>query len=90
MGRRKKVAGQTIGSWTGEVGVQRRVDRGAAAALAAGEAMPPGPGGANGDLARAEQPVAKEAARTRAEIAQVEQEVAAAQRQVAHAEQAPR
>jgi hypothetical protein len=25
MGRRKKVAGQTIGSWTGEVGVQRRV-----------------------------------------------------------------
>jgi regulator of protease activity HflC (stomatin/prohibitin superfamily) len=61
----------------------------ATAALAAGEAMPPGPEGANGDQARAEQAVAEEAARTRAEVAQVEQEVAAVQRQVADAEQAP-
>jgi regulator of protease activity HflC (stomatin/prohibitin superfamily) len=61
----------------------------ATAALAAGEVMPPGPEGANGDQARAEQAVAEEAARTRAEVAQVEQEVAAVQRQVADAEQAP-
>jgi regulator of protease activity HflC (stomatin/prohibitin superfamily) len=61
----------------------------AAAALAAGEAMLPGPEGANGDQARAEQAVAEEAARTRAEVAQVEQEVAAVQQQVADAEQAP-
>jgi len=56
----------------------------AAAALAADGPLPPGPG-ANGDLARAEQAVAEEAARTREEVAQVEQEVAAVQRQVAEA-----
>jgi len=57
----------------------------AAAALVAGGPLPPGPG-ANGDLTRAEQAVAEEAARTREEVAQVEQEVAAVQRQVAEAE----
>src|SRR5499425_2630398 len=46
----------------------------AAAALAADGPLPSGPG-ANGDLARAEQAVAEEAARTREEVAQVEQEV---------------
>jgi regulator of protease activity HflC (stomatin/prohibitin superfamily) len=56
-----------------------------AAALAAEGPLPSGPG-ANGDLARAEQAVAEEAARTREEVAQVEQEVAAVQRQVAEAE----
>jgi regulator of protease activity HflC (stomatin/prohibitin superfamily) len=61
----------------------------ATAALAAGEATPPSPAGANGDLARAELAVAEEAARTREEVAQVEQEVAAVQRQIADAEQAP-
>ena len=58
----------------------------AAAALAADGSLLPGPG-TNGDLARAEQAVAEEAARTREEVAQVEQEVAAVQRQVAEAEQ---
>ena len=57
----------------------------AAAALAADGPGQPGPG-ASGDLARAEQAVAEEAARTREEVAQVEQEVAAVQRQVAEAE----
>ena len=57
----------------------------AAAALVAGGPLPLGPG-ANGDLARAEQAVAEEAARTREEVAQVEREVAAVQRQVAEAE----
>jgi regulator of protease activity HflC (stomatin/prohibitin superfamily) len=61
----------------------------AAAALAAGAATPPGPESANGDLARAEQAVAEEAARTREQVAQVEREVAAVQRQVADAEHAP-
>jgi len=58
----------------------------AAAALAADGPRPPGPGG-NGNLTRAEQAVAEEAARAREEVAQVEQEVAAVQRQVAEAEQ---
>jgi regulator of protease activity HflC (stomatin/prohibitin superfamily) len=57
----------------------------AAAALPADGPGQTGPG-ANGDLARAEQAVAEEAARTREEVAQVEQEVAAVQRQVAEAE----
>jgi regulator of protease activity HflC (stomatin/prohibitin superfamily) len=57
----------------------------AAAALAADGPGQPGPG-ANGDLARAEQAVAEEAARTGEEVAQVEQEVAAVQRQVTEAE----
>ena len=62
---------------------------GAATAALTGAAIPTGPGGANGDQARAEQAVAEEAARTKEEVAQVEQEVAAAQRQIADAEQAP-
>jgi regulator of protease activity HflC (stomatin/prohibitin superfamily) len=58
---------------------------GPAAALAGHGPGQPGQG-ANGELARAEQAVAEEAARTREEVAQVEQEVAAVQRQVAEAE----
>ena len=57
----------------------------AAAALPAEGVGQPGPV-ADGKLARAEQAVAEEAARTRDEVAQVEQEVAAVQRQVAEAE----
>ncbi len=59
----------------------------AVAALAADGARQPGPGAA-GELARAEQAVAEEAARTREEVAQVEQEVAAVEREVAHEERA--
>jgi len=57
----------------------------AAAALAADGAGQPG-SAANGDLSRAEQMVAEEAAHTREELAQVEHEVAAVQQQVAEAE----
>jgi regulator of protease activity HflC (stomatin/prohibitin superfamily) len=57
----------------------------AAAALTADGAGQPA-SAANGDLTRAEQIVAEEAAHTREELAQVEQEVAAVQRQVAQAE----
>jgi regulator of protease activity HflC (stomatin/prohibitin superfamily) len=57
------------------------------AARALSADLPPQPGtGANGELTRAEQAVAAEAAHTRAEVAQVEQEVAAVERQVAEAE----
>jgi regulator of protease activity HflC (stomatin/prohibitin superfamily) len=62
-----------------------RVTGAAAAALAAGGPGQPVPV-ANGEPAGAEQAVAEEAARTRAEVAQVEQEVAAVQQQVAEAE----
>jgi regulator of protease activity HflC (stomatin/prohibitin superfamily) len=57
----------------------------AAPALAADGGGQPG-SAANGDMTRAEQIVAEEAARTREELAQVEQEVAAVQQQVAEAE----
>jgi hypothetical protein len=55
-------------------------------AFGAENASPPALPQANGELTRAEQVVAAEAAHTREEVAQVEQEVAAVERQVAEAE----
>jgi regulator of protease activity HflC (stomatin/prohibitin superfamily) len=78
-------AGESASQPAGPQAAPGQVTGAAAAALAGGGTGQPGPA-ANGDLARAEETVAEEAAHTRKELEQVEQEVAAVQQQVAEAE----
>ncbi len=81
----QSAAPQAAPGQDGQPPAPSQVTTAATPALTGGGEGQPGPA-ENGDLARAEEVVAQEAARTRDELAEVEQEVAAVQRQVAEAE----
>ncbi len=81
----QSAAPQAVPGDDGQPPVPSQVTTAATPALTGGGEGQPGPA-ENGDLARAEEVAAQEAARTRDELAEVEQEVAAVQRQVAEAE----